>query len=130
MLTIILISICVPVLAGAAHLALRERRPQLQADARGIALQTVIVIVVLLAIAGAVAGVLITRGEAEVARFQDQSTTGPARYNAEQTCKNGGYGWDASHSAGQKCFQTVTNKAACDALGGTLISGTTTECYY
>ena len=70
MLTIILLSIGLPVLAGTVYLAARDRRPQFLADVRGIALQTVIIMVVLLAIAGAVAGVLLTRGGAEVERLE------------------------------------------------------------
>ena len=44
-------------------------------DVRGVALQTVIVIVVLLAIAGAVAGVLLSRGGEAVAEAERQDIT-------------------------------------------------------
>ena len=62
MLTVIVLSIVVPSVAAAAFMALRRRLPIPVADRRGIALQTIIIMVVLLAIAGAVAAVLITRG--------------------------------------------------------------------
>ena len=62
MFTAIVLAIAVPSVAGAAFLALRNRLPGLVADVRGIALQTVIIMVVLLAVAGAVAGVLLSPG--------------------------------------------------------------------
>ena len=72
MLTIILLATIVPILTGAAYVTIRNRFPQRVADIRGIALQTVIVIVVMLAIAGAVAGVLLTRGSEAVSELEDQ----------------------------------------------------------
>ena len=73
MLTIILLATIAPILTGVAYVALRNTFPQRVADIRGIALQTVIVIVVLLAIAGAVAGVLISRGDQAVAILKRQN---------------------------------------------------------
>ena len=72
MLTAIVLSIAVPSVAGAAYLALRSRLPGLVADVRGIALQTVIIMVVLLAIAGAIAGVLLARGGEAVSDVERQ----------------------------------------------------------
>ena len=97
MLTVILLSVGVPVLAGTAYLALRNSRPQFLADMRGIALQTVIVIVVLLAIAGAVAGVLIARGEQAVDNLASQVGTHLTgeRFDTQQECQNAGFTWDA-----------------------------------
>lgn len=87
MFTIIMLSIGVPVLTGTAYLTLRNRRPQFLADMRGIALQTVIVIVVLLAIAGAVAGVLVTRGGEAVDDLQEADVgTNFARIENEEAC--------------------------------------------
>ena len=60
MTTVILVSILTPIAAGALFLAARRGLPKLVVDARGIALQTIIVMVVLLAIAGAVTAVLLT----------------------------------------------------------------------
>lgn len=75
MTTALVISIAVPVVAGAILLSLRNRIPRLASDARGIALQTVIVVVVLLAIAGAVAGVLLTRGGQAVGELEETDVT-------------------------------------------------------
>ena len=67
-MTVAMLAIAVPVLIVIAYLGLRRAQstPMVRslslaksADTRGIALQTVIIIVVLLAIAGAVAGVLL-----------------------------------------------------------------------
>ncbi|MCY4101819.1 MAG: hypothetical protein OXG55_00925 [bacterium] len=67
-----IIASLVPAAALVVGVLLRRRSPGLVADLRGIALQTVIIMVVLLAIAGAVAGVLLNRasdvtGELEAA---------------------------------------------------------------
>ncbi len=75
MLSVAALTIFVPLIAGTAFLALRGRFTGLAADRRGIALQTVIVIVVLLAIAGAVAGVLLTRGNEAVTELERTDIT-------------------------------------------------------
>lgn len=94
MFTIILLSIGLPVLAGTAYLALRNRRPQFLADVRGVALQTVIVIVVLLAIAGAVAGVLVSRGGEAVESLQEADVgTEVARAETKTACDLAGGKW-------------------------------------
>ena len=104
MLTIILLAIGLPVLAGVAYLALRNSRPQFLADMRGIALQTVIVIVVLLAIAGAVAGVLVARGGEAVTELEGTENLIDSRSRA-------------------------TTKQQCeDVLGGTWTAGNTPPC--
>ena len=96
MLTIILVSVGTPILAGIGYLIMRDGRPQWTADMRGIALQTVIIMVVLLAIAGAVAGVLITRGEAEVTSLAGQAATDPSDFRSQRTCENAGLDWHTS----------------------------------
>lgn len=72
MSTVALFTIAVPMAAVAAWLALRGRLPRLAADNRGIALQTIIVMVVLIAIAGAVVVVLATRAGQEQDRLTEQ----------------------------------------------------------
>jgi hypothetical protein len=52
---------------------LRGVRARLREDERGIALQTIIIMVVLLAIAGAVAAVLITRAGTETDRLEGET---------------------------------------------------------
>ena len=100
MSTAVIISFLVPAAAGAALLAGRSRLPRIAADIRGIALQTVIIIVVLLAIAGAVAGVLLTRGGEAVSELEEADVTIP--------------------------LSQITNEALCDAAGGTWTSASTT----
>ncbi len=72
MATVILVSLMTPIVVGVLLLAARRGLPQLAADVRGIALQTVIVIVVMLAIAGAVAGVLLSTGGEVVTELENQ----------------------------------------------------------
>ena len=97
MLTLVALSTCVPILAGIASVAVRTKRPRLVADTRGVALQTVIVIVVLLAIAGAVAGVLVSRGSETVASLEGQVGTHltGSLYDTQTKCENAGFVWDA-----------------------------------
>ena len=77
MTTVILVSVLAPIAAGALFLAARHRMPKPAADARGIALQTIIIIVVMLAIAGAVTGVLLTTAgrSTQEAESADVTTT-------------------------------------------------------
>ena len=77
MTTVILVSVLAPIAARALFLAARHRMPKPAADARGIALQTIIIIVVMLAIAGAVTGVLLTTAgrSTQEAESADVTTT-------------------------------------------------------
>lgn len=99
MLTIILLSVGLPLLAAAVYLTLRNRRPELVADVRGVALQTVIVIVVLLAIAGAVSGVLLTRGGQEVQQLDEDAVDQFARFTTQVDCEAAGGDWGGSPAA-------------------------------
>ena len=77
---------------------MRNRRPQFLDDVRGIALQTVIVIVVLLAIAGAVAGVLISRGDEAVANLEAEEIgekPAAADIASQAVCERYEYEWNA-----------------------------------
>ena len=101
MLTIILLATIVPTLTGVACLALRNRLPQRVADIRGIALQTVIVTVVLLTIAGAVAGVLVTRGGQAVTELESEDVTRVySDYLTEDDCRAAGGTWAAAACTG------------------------------
>lgn len=100
MLAVIILSVAVPVVTYIGNWALRNKYPDRVADVRGIALQTVIIIVVLLAIAGAVAGVLISRGDqaAEQLRDQDMSVNETGRagmYKTENSCKAAKFTWNS-----------------------------------
>ena len=85
MTTVILVSILVPTVAVAMVLAARHRLPKPASDTRGIALQTIIIIVVMLAIAGAVTGVLLTTAgrTTQEAENVDVTTT----VDSEEECK-------------------------------------------
>ena len=69
----LVLALGVPTALVAACLLWRRRWPQAFADIRGIALQTVIVIVVMLVIAGGVAGVLLSRGGEAIGHLEAQS---------------------------------------------------------
>ena len=74
-----------------------------RADVRGVALQTVIVIVVLLAIAGAVAGVLISRGGEAVAEAERQDIVRDAsEFTHEGLCESYGLTWTSG-----SCYRTL-----------------------
>ena len=104
MTTAVLISLLIPAAAGAALLALRSHVPKIAADIRGIALQTVIIMVVLLAIAGAVAGVLLTRGGEAVEDIERQEISRDfADFDSEPLCSAAGGSWDTSTPATPVC---------------------------
>ena len=99
MLTVIVLSIVLPSVAGAAYLALRGRLPNLVADVRGIALQTVIIMVVLLAIAGGVAAVLLRIGGEAVTDIERQQITRSAGdFKGAALCVAAGHDWDTAGS--------------------------------
>ena len=133
MLTIILLATFLPVLAGVAYLAMRNRLPQLVADARGIALQTVIVIVVLLAIAGAVSGVLLTRaGDVTTELEQEELVTG--RVTSSASCAAHKMGAAVGLGTTSPCTWTAAasgvappdvTAARCSLVRGTYTAGTT-----
>ena len=82
MLTVVTLTIVVPILLAFTFLGLQrvQSTPFFRSvahargnDARGIALQTIIIVVVLLAIAGAVATVLLTRAGTETDRLEEET---------------------------------------------------------
>lgn len=101
----IMVSTVVPIVAGAALLAAHGRLPRLAADVRGIALQTVIIMVVLLAIAGAVAGVLLTRGGEAVEDIERQDIARDAAdFTSRALCEAAGFDFThASDNSGAHC---------------------------
>ena len=101
MFAVIALSLALPVAAGAAYLVLRGRLPNLVADVRGIALQTVIIMVVLLAIAGGVAAVLLSRGGQAVTDLERQDISREASdFTGSALCNAAGFTWTA---VGNKC---------------------------
>lgn len=104
MFTASVIAVSVPIAVGIAYFGLRHRTPRLAADVRGIALQTVIIMVVLLAIAGAIAGVLLTRGGEAVSDVERQQLVRDASYyNSEALCTAAGHSWSGTT---KKCVST------------------------
>ena len=73
-------------------------------DERGIALQTVIIMVVLLAIAGGVAAVLLSRGREASSQLEEQSVTTPVSgYDgSESLCEAAGYEFHDDNSCNYK----------------------------
>ena len=104
MTAVVLLAVGIPSLFGIVSLGLRKRAEATSADRRGIALQTVIIMVVLLVIAGAVAGVLLTRGQEAVTDLERQDVTrDPSSFSNEILCKAAGYNWDNSRPVTSKC---------------------------
>ena len=94
MRTAIVLSMTVPSVAVAVCLALRSRLPNFVADVRGIALQTVIIMVVLLAIAGGVAAVLLNRGGEAVTDIERQQISRQAsEFSGSALCEAAGFDW-------------------------------------
>lgn len=99
MITVTLLAVGVLSLFGITSLGLRRRSEGVSADRRGIALQTVIIMVVLLVIAGAVAGVLLTRGNEAVTDLENQDVSRDAEdFENEALCKAAGFSWSTSSS--------------------------------
>ena len=100
-MTVVILALAVPALIAIACLGLRRAQstPMVRslalakgADTRGIALQTVIVIVVLLAIAGAVAGVLLTRGSEATSQLEETDVVRDAsEYDSITLCRAAGF---------------------------------------
>ena len=108
-MTVLLLAVAVPGLLAIAWLGGRrvQSTPLARSlalargtDNRGIALQTVIIIVVLLAIAGAVAGVLLARGGEAVGELEDREV--------------------------EVDLGDIENETLCEELGGTWTAATTT----
>ncbi|MXV90605.1 MAG: hypothetical protein F4121_06900 [Acidimicrobiia bacterium] len=113
MLTLIILAACVPILAGVVYAASRNGTSRLAADVRGIALQTVIVIVVLLAIAGAVAGVLLTRSGDVTTQLEQQDIT-PGLVTNAATCQTYRMGGVAGTVVGATCVWTDSTTGVAD----------------
>ena len=100
----------VSVVAGVACLALRGRLPNLAADVRGIALQTVIIMVVLLAIAGGVSAVLLNRGGQAVTDIERQQISREAsEFSGSALCNAAGYVWSSASSSCHATAAVVTS---------------------
>ena len=105
-----------------------------RSDERGIALQTVIIMVVLLAIAGGVAAVLFTRANEATTDLEAQSVTVAAGSIANKgLCTSSGHKWNDGHSAGKQCTHRDigrfnTSQSICEREGGTYAAGPPATC--
>lgn len=95
-----LISILVVALAVGLLMASRYLLPKSVRDTRGIALQTVIIMVVLLVIAGGVAAVLLARGNEAVQDLEETNVSNLARSDitSPALCTANGGLWTTSSS--------------------------------
>ena len=141
MITVVTLVVVVPGLLAVAFLGLSRIRstPLFRSlahargsDARGIALQTVIIIVVLLAIAGAVAGVLLSRAGDVTTELQSADVTA-TRIDTQAECLNHDMGGVDGTWASPQCTWTsatandpnVTDvtSARCALVGGAFTPG-------
>ena len=90
-------------------------------DERGIALQTIIIMVVLLAIAGAVAAVIVSRAGTETDRLESQTDSAVYGITNKTACEIGGHDWQANtvapgtHAAALNAARADQNWAAATA---------------
>ena len=104
MIVVILLAVGVPSLFGVVSLGMRGRSESTRLNDDGIALQTVIIMVVLLVIAGAVAAVLLTRGNEAVTDLERQDITQDATgYTHRNLCRAAGYSWSGNATTGTHC---------------------------
>ena len=77
--------------------SVRRRLAAFSADERGIALQTVIIMVVLIAIAGAIAAVLVTRGNQAVTEIERTNIAAqPSNFTSKALCEAANFHWTGS----------------------------------
>ena len=95
------------------------------ADQRGIALQTVIIMVVLVVIAGAVTAVLITRAGEETDRLENVSATiAASRYPNEALCEMAGHTWTPDGDPNGSCGATGAPQTPAGDNGDGAAAGT------
>ena len=128
MFTLIMLAICVPLVAVVALAVVGDKRPDYRADVRGIALQTVIIIVVLMAIAGAIAAVLVTRGQEATETLAAQSISADVEaqaglYSTQSACENADFKWDSTGTGSCTIFEASdgssvgANRQKCNKSG-------------
>ena len=103
---------------------LRARLQATRNDERGIALQTVIIMVVLLAIAGGIAAVLLTRAQSATDQLEAQSFSADLSTMNKTFCQSSGYYWDTDDSGDDHCQISEGVPTALQGDG----SSTITEC--
>ena len=140
------LAVGIPLALGAICLVSRRSRPLITADTRGIALQTVIVIVVMLVIAGGVSGVLLSRGGEVISDLENQDVS-TNEVQSQQECDdaaqviNTSFGGGAGTSApaatvedaagwAQSTTTCTVNGLQSDSAGYPHLSTTTCERVY
>ena len=97
MIEVALLSIVIPTVIVLAWLVFFRRFPARASDTRGIALQTVIIMVVLLAVAGGVAAVLLSRGGEAVTDIERQQISRQASdFSGSALCEAAGFKWSGA----------------------------------
>lgn len=122
MLAVLVLSMAVPSAAVGACIASRARSSGFTVDVRGIALQTVIIMVVLLAVAGGVAAVLLNRGGEAVTDIERQQISREAsEFSGSALCAAAGYVWSSATSSCHATpaptppdVATLTTKTLCE----------------
>lgn len=96
-----LISVLVVALVTGLVVASRYLLPKSVTDTRGIALQTVIIMVVLLVIAGGVAAVLLARGNEAVTDLETTEVVNRSaeNFNSRALCEAAGHSWNTATPA-------------------------------
>ncbi|MCY3642187.1 MAG: hypothetical protein OXG41_01290 [Acidimicrobiaceae bacterium] len=124
MTTLIAVAVGIPCLGVLAFLGMRRIQSlpfarslalARSGDMRGIALQTIIIMVVLLAIAGSVAAVLLTRAGEETENLEGGVSSTAYGITNEAGCGIGGFDWEDTHAA--FTGSAVTGITADDAAG-------------
>jgi len=97
MLVTIATAVAVPVVAVLGSRLGRGQVRRVASDVQGIAMQTVIIMVVLIAIAGGVAGVLLTSGQDATTNLQNtEIDPDAASYTIQALCEAAGHDWTAT----------------------------------
>lgn len=87
---------------GRSWLVSASLRPVVKRDERGIALQTAIIMAVLIAVAVSISAVILSRGGEVADDLERQNVTfNPERLRTKQLCEEYDYKWD--ESADPKC---------------------------
>ena len=113
----LVLALGVPTALVAAWLLWRRSWSQAFADIRGIALQTVIIIVVMLVIAGGIAGVLLSRGSDVMGELEAQDVTRTVDTASECLATAASLANDPADGAftpGTSCVVTSTSAGAND----------------
>ena len=130
MLYIVILAVAVPAVAVVAYLT-HAGQLKLAADSRGIALQTVIIMVVLLAIAGGIAAVLLNRGTEAANELEgSEIAVSVYTYTNASLCRAGGGTWvSAARSGADLATDTTGLQAALGITPATAVTNNKGYCH-